>query len=305
MLKSIFTKDVVEKWNRVKSPSWELQLRLAVVKSQYGETDVNSTFDPAFLPAKADIWGRYLKAALEAGLFEGEQGKELTQRLIGKKDENFHSATSECMACWFFKERLNLLVKPKPFGRRGKVLDLAVISQDVEMKVEVKTPYEKTRIGETVISDNENQMQETLERANKQFSAGSINILFIAPKLSTPANNSMLTNAFYFVNKVIITFDNKTGNQIGPGRIKPFPEGQFLNTRFEPDGKPRFTRVSAIICVEEILKSLNYEPCKMQIDHNVYILHNPHAINQAPRDIWEDYPQYYEHDDGYLKWSNT
>ncbi len=301
-MKSIFTKDAIDTLSNINNPSLEQNDRLRVLNARDGH--YSDDLEYPRLIAQGEIWESYINTSRQCGLFEGKEGIDLTKKLTGKSDKNFYSAMGECMACWFFKELLNLDVKPRPPGRKGKLLDMAVRSGDRNLMVEVKAPFMKREEGTICYWENDKSLRKNLEKATDKFTREAINILFLAPRLLSHVTRTMLITAFHVVPKAVILRNNLTGEEIEPARMGLFPEGLLLNTKFNPEGVPYHKRVSVVVCVEERMEGHFSDPDSVCFDHDVYIIHNPCALNPAPSDIWMDYPQLQEGEDGLISWSD-
>src|SRR5207249_1852259 len=134
-------------------------------------------------------------------------------------------------------------------------LDLRVQLADGDIQVEVKSPYRETS-SNIIHGDDSGLLADCLERANKQFAEGPKNLLFVVPRLQVPLSSlrNQLVRAFFGEFKFVTTIDTETGESFGPTRTEFFPEGHFL--KFWTPEKPRFTRVGAVLCVEEDLQEL-------------------------------------------------
>jgi hypothetical protein len=97
----------------------------------------------------------------------------------------------------------------------------------------------------------------------------------------------------------------KIGGQAGPTTVEFEPNGHFLSPRnktgslLKPDRTPAFTRVGAVLTVEEELK-LGNPPW---IDHRILFAHNPHAVVGIPDDLWGNIPQLLEVA-GEMRWND-
>ena len=76
-----------------------------------------------------------------------------------------------------------------------------------------------------------------------------------------------------------------------------YPDGKFLKRW--PD-RPRFTRTSAVVCIEELLVTRGMSAW---IEHRCIVVHNPHAQVKLPTDIWGQFPQFLEDGDSW-RWSD-
>lgn len=266
---------------------------------------------------------RLLQAAIAYGLFEGEHGKDLKSRLIGVDNTNFRSAISECLVCWLLSGMFSLPVRPKPPGRERKTLKLLVDLPDGDIRVEVKAPYPVNPYHPTSVEDPLKRAEQfnagiqkvlslltrCLKKANNQFEENVRNVLFLTffedARLYWPRD--LMTRAFFGEEKETYSVDT----QMNPPRVKAairwFPTGQLLHPNYPkpyfPPYKqtPHFTRVSAVVLVQERFKLATFFP---EICHDVWILHNPHAEHSVPPKLWGKYPQLLKEDDGVMRWTD-
>jgi hypothetical protein len=239
------------------------------------------------------MWQAYIEIAQDCGLFGNSEDSELWKRLRGANDAHFYGAMAECMVCWFIKTRLGLNLKPGAPGKAGKVPDFIVSTPGGDLITEVKAPFEKTVArGLLVIGDDDisNRFRNCIRNSNRQFEEKARNLLFLVPKLPVPVcqRRNPLTRAFYFEPKAIFPFDTSRQKIQGPGEYQLWPDGAFLCTKNEM-GRPRFTRVGAVACIEE--KIVGDYQTDARFSHDVLMLHNPHGRMPLSNEIFRDYPQ--------------
>ncbi|MBI4600914.1 MAG: hypothetical protein HY721_03040 [Planctomycetes bacterium] len=234
-------------------------------------------------------WEGYLTAAHACGLLDGESRNDLRARLTGKDDAGFRSAMAECLACWFFAAKLGLPVEPRPSGRGGSVLELLIRLSDGDLHAEVKAPYRELPAGRIGYGDDSDALAKCLEQAEKQFAKGVRNVLFLVPRLRTQvfALSRQLIQAFHGEFRFVAPIDVAKGEAVGPLRPEFFPEGRFLKLR--RGGKPCYTRVGAVISVEEDIDESPGD--HWVIAHKAMVVHNPEAMDPIPESIWGAYPQ--------------
>jgi len=175
--------------------------------------------------------------------------------------------------------------------------------------------------------DDSDKIAQALESANKQFDDATANILVLVPQLRTRmfSNRKDLLKAAFGQSKITCQINMATG-EIGPTEVKFFPDGKFLNTDrpggkpLKPDGFPAYRRISAMVCIEEKIaekypfpdplvlldeeaRGEMWPPWKRAcdvhfsaeneawIEHDVLVLHNPHAYYLLPQQMWEPFPQ--------------
>ena len=263
-LKRIFTQAVLNRLAKISSPSQHLKYRLDVLTAHGPKpTDGTAANKLRHFRAQKAAWEVYIEAASVCGFFESSGGSDLKKRLIGVDDDGFRSAMAECMACWFLAGKHGFVVTPYPAGRSGKNLDMSVNLASQDVQVEVKAPYRERPTGDTVWhGEDSDAIANCLEAANKQFSDNRTNILVIAPELRLDLYDCrfQLIKACFGQEKITVPINKRTGGPAGPVGTEFFPDGKFLNPYrpdgkyIKPDGRPAFTRVSAVITIEEIFK---------------------------------------------------
>ena len=310
-LTQVFTPKVLQRLASISSPSEQLKYRLDVLTA-HGPNPTNraAAYRLQYLRAKKAAWEVYAHAALICGFFDSPGGRDLRERLTGGDDNGFRSAMTECMACWFFAGKHRFPVTPYPRGRLGKRLDMSVKFACGEARVEVKAPYKESPRGVGPwFGEHSDVLAQCLDTANKQFSDDTMNILVIAPELRLPVHNYrfQLIKAFFGQEKITVPIDPSTGGPAGPVGTKFFPDGKFLN-RYRPKGKhlkingqPAFTRVSAVLTIEEFFQ--DRYPYANWVDHHVLVLHNPFARHPLAVEVFEQYIRFIDLGEGF-GWSD-
>jgi len=284
-----------------------------------------------WLRAKKAAWEAYLEASFACGMFEGDRGADLRKRLIGIDDDGFRSAMAECMTCWFLAGRMRMSVNGIAEGRGRKMLDMRVVLPDCEAGVEVKAPFRERPVGTTTWFGNDaDKIRQCIAAAEKQFSNNEPNILVVAPNLRTAmfADRRVLVQAVYGESVFVFDVNAKEG-RLENQRIEFSPRGKFLNTKLpsgkplKGDGFPAYRRVSAVLCIEERVREthpfpadelvaasildhergeifrmakkkqdLHYSAANQHwMDHDVLLLHNPHAYHPVSESAWTGFPQ--------------
>lgn len=202
-------------------------------------------------------------------------------------------------------------------GRNGKMLDMRTVINGQEVGVEVKAPYQEPEPPRQCwIGDDASRLRQCLDTANTQFSNDVANILIIVPHLRTSVFNDrvQLVSALYGQEKIILTMDTETGTTIDE-TTKFFPDGRLLRRRLpngrwlKPSRDPGFTRVSAVIVVEERMEDKqtgslhSARKTKAWIDHDILVAHNPHALYPMSPDFFRCYVQFMDLGGGY-GWSD-
>lgn len=293
VLRDVFTSEVLEKLRSQQNPTQGLLGRIEVLIARGPEP-----FDPLKregfrrLRKLKAAWEVYLTAAFAIGLFDGKNGEDLRSRLRSPDDENFRSGIAECMAAWFLAGKQRLPVQPRPIGRKGP-LEFSIKQLDGDIHVEVKAPYAPILDRVTFSwGDDSHLLQRAIESANKQFNDDVRNLLVIVPNFRIPVHILLgqITRAFFGDMLIRIPIDVISGGPAGPATNIFEPSGHLLATKlpsgtpFKPDNSPRFTRISALLCIEEVWGS-------QVIEHNVIVVHNPHARSPISEDLWEGLPQ--------------
>ena len=303
-LHAIFTPEVVERLRETRTPSPSLLYRLDVLSAcGPSPSDPEEAHWLHRLRAKKAAWDTYLSAAFACRLFAGEQGNELRARLTGRDDDNFRSGMAECLACWFLAGRLGLTIGPRPSGRRGP-LDMLIELPDGDIAVEVKAPFHETTM-EVWHGDESDILKSCVDSANKQFNDDARNLLFLVPelRLSVFDRPRSLIKALYGQEVIAVPIDVRPGGPAGPERLEFKPDGKFLRTGIKDDGSRAFTRVSAVICVEENCKEGKNLINPVWIEHSALVVHNPYASKSVPDDLWGSCVQFAP-ENGILRWRN-
>lgn len=329
----VFTSEVLANLGKVSDPSEQLAYRLEVL-SACGPypSDTRTVYRIRSCRARKAAWETYLSTGFSCGMFDGEHGKDLRSRLTGVGDDNFWSAMAECLVCWLLAGKLKLPVRPRPRGRDGKTLELLVDLADGGMRIEVKAPS-RERLSKSWSGDDSDILARCLRDANKQFEHGVRNVLVLVPMLRTSvyACRGQLIRAFYGEEQISVPINHGTGEPAKPVEVGFAQTGKFLK-HWKPTGNPRFTRVSAVLCVEErpgtsyplrnpfglYLEGASvdvwrkwYDDEKLFLDktntawvsHALLVLHNPYAEYSIPREPWGDCPQFVD-SNGMMSWTD-
>jgi hypothetical protein len=296
---SIFTGDVICRLESHRNDSDEIQFRLEVLNSSKVQpSSPTEAWRLTNLTRKRALWERWVDAASRGGLFDGNEGIELRSRLAGVDDNGFRSAIAECMVAWAFSDDLGLRISPRPAGRGGSVLEFLVQAPSQEIHVEVKSPRNldeltKPEGGAVDVGAPATALARALESAAKQFNEGAANVLVLAfpetgapiPAVSCKPPELSLIPAFYGEHTLL--------TRAGGPTVSAFdPKGRFLRPYA---GQPRFTRVSAIVCIDDVPP---YE--KLQ----AVVLHNPHAIRPVEPKTFGDWRQLVpDPNSGAMRWT--
>ncbi len=325
-LREVFSKEVKESWRKALNEDILYRLQVLCACGPYPSDRTNAS-ELRYRRARKAAWETYLFTAFACGMFESERGQELRSRLASTDPDDFRSAMSECEVCWFLAGRMRLPLDPSAPGRNGKKLDMVITLPTGDIGVEVKAPYREMPKDNFWCGDDSDKIAQDMQSANKQFDKQSANILFIVPSLRKPmfTQRRDLIKAAFGQSKLTWSINMSTGDT-GPIETKFFQDGRFLNTErpggksLKPDGFPGYRRISAIICIEERLaekypfpsplifldeklrdsvwpywerdRDLHFsDENEAWIDHDVLILHNPHAYHAISKEIWLEFPQ--------------
>jgi hypothetical protein len=198
---------------------------------------------------------------------------------------------AECVACWYLSGHLGYQVSVGGRGRRGGAHDLQVLLPDGPANVEVKAPHRPLPDDGFWYGDDSDILSSSLRSANRQFHSANRNLLVLVPTLKTPVFSArrQLTKAFFAELGFSFPVNLETGVAEGHGRTTVIQRGNFLR-RIKSDGSPGFTRVSAVLRIEErclnndILALVHarspHELPPAWIDHAALLLHNPNAVER-------------------------
>jgi hypothetical protein len=290
----VFTEEVRSTWLR--HPTGELLHRLRVLSACGPDpSDPRRVYELCCLRAEKAAWEAYIFTAYGCGMFEGDRGNDVRERLTGKSSDGFRSAIAECEACWFLAGRMRLPLDPNTPGRDGRKLDMQILVDGQDVGVEVKAPFRAPPSERFSLGDNSDKIADAIKSAYEQFDGGRPNLLFLVPYLQFPmfSQRHHLLRAAYGESMLTWNVNLETGE--GGSAWEEFhPNGKFLNTRLprggslKPDGFPRYRRVSAILCIEERLVGRH----RKWIEHDVLVLHNPHAYHRLRQETWAAFPQF-------------
>jgi hypothetical protein len=189
---------------------------------------------------------------------------------------------------------MRLPVDPTSPGQNGKNLDMQVVIAGQMVGVEVKAPFRERPKEHFWYGDDSDKIAQATKSANEQFRDDRPNLLCLVPSLRSRmfAQRHDLLRAAY--GQSVITWKpDFVGGEHEPPHAQFRPDGKFLNTRLpkggllKEDGFPRYRRISAIVCIEE-RRTWTYQ---MGVEHDVLVLHNPHAYHALPQETWAAFPQ--------------
>ncbi len=292
-LTGIFTDEIVGRLRKCAAmlPSAEFRYRvLSLPYAQNNRLDLAAS-DQQLYEQTRERWNRWIANAVSAGLFREPHGAELKSRLTGIDHNGFRSALAECMTCWALSSELGLQVQPRPSGRGGCVLEFAVQTSQGDISFEVKSPRlrRSTHFGpqreESAAAMNMYSaalaMRAALRSANRQFARARRNILVIAlPEIekgpaAMPCSewSAALIRAFYGEQRTVAARSGPSANQF-------VAEGNFLK---QAGGVPRFTRISAVIGLED---------CCGRPQLRAAVLHNPCSQEPVDSSLFGEWRQF-------------
>lgn len=330
--------EVRQRW--AERPTPHIRWRLAVL-SACGPypTDISRAHTVRRLRAQKAAWDAYLFTAFACGLFHGERGEDVLARLRSRADEDFRAAMAECLACWFFAGHMQLPLDPVAEGRSERNLDMRVLVDDQEVGVEVKAPFRERPEGAWSGGESD-KIAQAMQSANRQFRDDQPNILVLVPELRVPLHRhrDQLLRAAYGSSRLFVPINLETGETENP--FEDFvADGQFLNRErpggkpLKPDGLPGYRRISVVVSIEEVVRDRHPMPdlrlflCGEQlvhqlwpywdeartlhfsednrawVEHEVLILHNPHAYHPLRSEVWTPFPQFVP-DGSTMKWTD-
>jgi len=272
MLEKVFDHSTNKHLRTTKNPGDKLTMRIEIVGG-VASSRWNAVNRQRIL-AHRRAWEAYLRVANECGLLDGENGKELVNRLRSRGDDDLRSSMAECLVCWYCHKRLNLPVEPKPPGKGKKQLEMLVKHPDGDLNVEVKAPLRETA-AKTWRWNDADALEKCLRKANKQFRKGLINVLAIVPVFRTPVTleRNQLLNAFFGKLAIRITVGEPASRDLAGDELVIKPSGRFVRPA-KPDRSPGFTRVSGVVCIEERLRDrypLDYVPIDDEQNFKTYM----------------------------------
>jgi hypothetical protein len=322
MIRQVFNPESVSRLQRTlgKSGRRELARRLEVITASGPlPSDPGSAYNLRRILAEKAALDTYLEAADLCGMLDNET----LGKLRDPNPNNYRSARAEALACWFFAGRLGLQVHPRPAGRNGCVLDLRLV-RDVggDVYVEIKAPYVEPPANQGWSGNDACAMVGALQSAQGQFASGQTNLLCIVPEVRVPvaAERNQLVEAF--IGQPVMSFkvDVRTGAPVGDTRTVFRPDGRFVR-----GAKKEFTRVSAVVSIEEVIEEQAHEgkisrrayeaalargderilwaaalewlqmrysgDHRLWVGHQVIVLHNPFAECPLDEDLFEGFPQ--------------
>jgi hypothetical protein len=246
------------------------------------------------------------------------------ERLQEIDPDQFRPAIAECMAAWYFAVARRRRINPRPNGRGTRVLEMAIRSRPLDIGVEVKSPeMPELRLVDGAVQSEREFFRKVLKKANDQFANTCPNVLVVAPR-----RKSMFTTLEWrlrqaFIGDYVISWDVDPETQrIGTTRPAFDPSGHLVRG---PD--PMFTRVSAVMCLEDypdtrhpsfatlgLIHGVRDEAelqaahdrffsndNRVYIRHSVVVIHNPNAPHRIAPTLFGNARQLIVEPEG-LRW---
>jgi hypothetical protein len=239
--------------------------------------------------ARRAAWCSYVVHADAAGLLD----RDLAERLTSESDDDFRGALAECLAVWFFAQRLDVTLR-RHVGSGGD------FEAEGPLRFEVKSPYVPV-FGNTISGDDAEALGASIKKAGKQLEPGLANIVVIVPMLRTP----VWMDRHQLVKATLGEWTMAVSVGMSPGAAAVEPEPVFLQegklAKLFPAGdgtmKALHRRVAAVVVIEEELRVVAAKPV---VDHLVHAVHNPFATREAPERLFKGYPQLVVRGEGML-----
>ena len=308
-LDRVFPRQLRESLSSRQNISQELQSHLDILTTQSScscnsDTKIQQKYNLAIKRA----WEQYLESAKQNNLLQVDN-EESVRRLQELESDNFRSAMSECMVCWFFDKKLRLPIIPKPPGRDGRILDMGATIKGQNVGIEVKAPHRPTPIGAWT-GDDSDLIEKALAQSNKQFSDECPNILVIVPSLRTRMYSDRRPIITALLGKEVLAFevDKETGSAVSEPRAEMVLDGKFTKP-IKRDHSPGYTRISAVVVIEESVKENTirifgkYIIISYTMVHEILALHNPFAKFTVSQELFGKWPQLVR-EDGYMVWTD-
>ena len=177
-----------------------------------------------------------------------------------------------------------------------------------EITIEVKAPYKRPMHDGYAgfIGDDAPMLAACLDEANKQFSPGGRNVLLLIAKTKFGTagfpRRSELIKAFFGHAKIVVPPDLEHGGAARYATTDIFAQGKFLKIW---GNKPRFTRVSAVVSLDEqyVERPRGPLPQNGWVDHQWLVLHNPYCQSSVGQHVWGSCPQLIRDGDA-IRWND-
>jgi hypothetical protein len=200
------------------------------------------------------------------------------------------------MGAWTLLAKLEMCIEP------ALPRDCLLRSPEGDILVETKAPFhgpaEAIEWEQGVAA-----IEACLDAASAKLKAGGRNLLLIAlPLHNLDAARHELVTALIGRQAFVVPIRRGGGIDLDAGRAELIPDGRLVVTHgrsgrpFKKDGRPRYTRVSAVLFVQEEFRHQRRGDPNLAnhwvADHKVLVLHNPAAEVPISPEIWGRVPQW-------------
>lgn len=303
-LRNVFTDDVLDKFRSLQQPSLYLDERYEIIKGTpliFPRKGYEP--NPHYITAKRKMWDQYVECARTHGMFDADkEGQDLLARLRGIDDRNFDSAMAECIACWYFTNRLGYKVVPKPKLSNGKIPEFLIRMDHFEAVVEVKTTLIEYPMRKWHTFGAARDYRSDIDEASKKLAKGAVNIVVLMPVEAHTDGSALYHLGRFLLDSDRLEFEKVLyGSQTAMLQINPETEEEESSTRRREDGffrnrkngQPSGTRVSVVLLLEEGTRLSNQGDCQeVEICHNAVAMHNPNAGVRVEIERFCNIPQY-------------
>lgn len=255
---------------------------------------------PSGMRALRAAWVQYLAAAGSVGLLDDA---DVRARLSGADDDGFRSALAECATAWFLVQH-GFAVQPRPEPSSARGVDLLARAGDLDIYVEVKSPY-VPRPNHSWAGDDSDVLLRCIKDAGRgQFKKDRANLLVVVPALRVEIYNDRSQLLKAAIGEDALAIPISLDDTPAPPSYPTFLQtGKLARPRRATDGafSTDLTRVSAILSLEHRFRHVSDD--ETEVLHSSVVVHNPFATVPIPPAILGDHPQWV-HGDGKMWWSD-
>jgi len=305
-LELVFLPDVLQRARKVAASDPTMrEIYEVLTASGPAPSDDDQAWKLLVRKSRKAAWDAYLHAAEACGLLDND----MLGNLRSFAPDQFRSAMAEAMTCWVLAGGMKHRVTARPPGKGSKVLDMRVHhGGQAHAEVEVKAPF-VAHPRSRRRTDSVKPIADKLREANSQFQRGPCNIVAVVPELPVPVYRSRNQAVAALIGRHVYVVPVALSSDVEPPpeHVEFQPTGLFLRPD-ETRGTPRFTRVSALITIEEVphqrTNMLYDTTVPIEIKHRVLVVHNPHAIAPLPETVFANCPQFVVRD-GMMVWTDS
>lgn len=220
-------------------------------------------------------WIEYIGLASSLGLLDDD----LRNRLRSPDPDQFRGALAELQAMHFFGVTSGWAVT-RYHSPSGKQPDFRGGTRGGNsVVVECKAAY--VQGAQFISGDDSAVLRKCMDVAFEQLkNTQSTNILFLAPRLRIPVrqDRNQLVKAFIGDDMFFVPIDTESGEASGSPEVRFVVNGALAKLH-GAELKPRFTRLSAVVCLEDCLTD-------GRVESAVAVIHNPYApLALNPEDL--------------------